>query len=112
MSKTAVCLLALTLTSPCPEYDILIQKQAVLPAMKKPNADKKLLMAFSSNQQALLAESVLEAALVDYDIIPLPPEFKANCSLALIFPAQDREKVLALLKKAKVSYQGVYSFAG
>lgn len=79
--------------------------------MKESNTNKKLLMAFSSNQQALLAESVLENAMVEYDIIPLPPKFKANCSLALIFSAQDKEKVLALLKKAKVNYQGVYYFA-
>jgi hypothetical protein len=76
--------------------------------MKEPDT----IITFSSNQQALLAESVLEAAAVAYDIIPLPPEFKANCSLAITFSAQDKEKVLALLNEAKVSYQGVYPFSG
>lgn len=69
---------------------------------------KQLIIIFNSNQQALLAESVLEEAGVDYDIIPLPPKFKANCSLALTFFLKDQEVVKQLLKEAKVSYQAIY----
>lgn len=72
---------------------------------------EQLIIVFSSNQQALMAESVLEEAGIEYDIIPLPPQFKAGCSLAITFFKQDKERVKSLLSKAKVQYQGIYQYA-
>ncbi|MDN5294367.1 MAG: hypothetical protein PWQ91_1454 [Eubacteriales bacterium] len=65
-------------------------------------------VTFPSTHHALKAEKVLEAAGVDFLIIPVPRHISASCGLAVKIFCSARDEVSRILQEAGVVVEGIY----
>ncbi len=63
---------------------------------------------FDSTAHALRAEKVLEREGMRFKLIPTPRQLSADCGLALRFAPAERERVVALLEREGVPFNGVH----
>lgn len=67
------------------------------------------IIVFNSTHQALKTEDKLRDENVDFEVVPLPKEFSADCGLAIEFSETDRHKVEEALSRNKIKIKGIYS---
>jgi cysteine desulfurase len=70
------------------------------------------LLVFHTTNLSMTGEKVLRAAGVDFQVLPLPKEITAGCSLAIGISGSDLPQAKAALEKANVPLEAVYSRVG
>ena len=80
------------------------------PAAEKPPAE--IILVFSSNTEVLNAEDLLEAAGLDFELIPVPKTVNPNCGLALSVREEAVTAISLALNQAGLAAAAVYGRQG
>ncbi len=56
----------------------------------------------------LKAEKILQAARVDFDVIPVPRTISSDCGMAIAFSCRDLNLVSDLLRREEISIARIY----
>lgn len=63
---------------------------------------------FPNTQAAVRAEQLFKEEGIGCRLIPTPRHLGSACSLALLFPSAERERVQQMLNRAGVYYGGIH----
>ncbi len=80
------------------------------PAVLK--ASTLIILVFSSTTEVLNAEDCLEAAALDFKLVPVPKEVNPNCGLALSFTAEAGPPVCTALTRGGFRPTAIYTHQG
>ncbi|MFB3896016.1 MAG: DUF3343 domain-containing protein [bacterium] len=62
---------------------------------------------FHTTSAAMRAEKLLMSAAYDIKLIPTPREFSSDCSLAIRFLWQDKDRIDSLIESSKIEIVGI-----
>jgi methionine synthase II (cobalamin-independent) len=71
-----------------------------------------VILVFSSQTEVLNAEDVLEAAGLDFSLIPVPKAINPNCGLALRLQDEAEEAARLALRRAGLAIAASYKWVG
>lgn len=63
---------------------------------------------FHTTSAAMRAEKLLISAALNIKLIPTPREFSSDCSLAIRFLWQDKDRVDSLIESNRIETVGIY----
>lgn len=66
------------------------------------------IIVFNSTHQALKTEDIFRENDIDFDVVPLPKEFTADCGLALKISEVDMGDVELLLESSYIQIRGIF----
>ena len=73
---------------------------------------ESLILVFESTSAALMAEDVLEASGLDYEVVPAPKQICLDCGFAIEIEAGLKDRVFDLLKNEKLPPKAFYNQNG
>jgi len=72
------------------------------------NLGNEIVIAFSSTNYAIQAETVILEANVPVKVMPLPASIRAGCGICLRISPEDRETVERLMREHNIPIQQMY----
>ena len=66
------------------------------------------LILFSSVHFALKAERALKKRKLEAEMVPVPRSLSADCGICAQVDVEDLDRVIGILKKAKINHDDVY----
>lgn len=71
--------------------------------------EERLVLVFESTSAALMAEDVLEASGLDYEVVPAPKQICLDCGFAIEIGAGVKNQVFDSLEKEKLLPKAFYN---
>jgi len=70
--------------------------------------EKTFVFVLYSIHNVMKTEQVLRSKEVLFDTIPVPKEISADCGMAILVAAEDRQRVQTILGKNGIDSKGIY----
>lgn len=66
------------------------------------------IIVFNSTHQAIKTEDIFRDNDIDFEVVPLPKGFTADCGLALLVSGEDIKNVEFLIENSRIEIKGMF----